>query len=201
MARHLYRRIGRKRRSSRFRVAEVTIKSRKRCTRADDSQINNGTVRSTKKILRSIHQCAAQPGALAPRFHAEQTQVAAIPANFDIDAASKARGIFRQEKFSSPHVLANSAGIDAITLDEGQLGAERYVDQRGERCNICAHRVPNPRGFPGRRRSGGFHNPSVSRTTASGLNPNPFLATTSPPREPRAARIPDRPRQIPGRSR
>src|SRR5712692_1066103 len=119
MTRHSCRSVCRERRSSRFDVAEVAIKSRQRCTRADDSQINGDTARGTKTILRSVHQFAAQSGSLAPWFHAEQTQVAAIPANFDIDAASKAHTIFRQQKFSLFHVRANTVSVDALTLDEG----------------------------------------------------------------------------------
>src|SRR6266446_5554239 len=149
---HFCRSVWRKRRSSRFNVAEVTIKSRQRCTRADDSQINSDTVRGAKKILRSVHQFAAQSGSLAPWFHAEQTQAAAIAANFDIDAASEAHRIFRQQKFSLFHVLPNTPSIDAVALDEGQLDAERHVDQSHEGFDLRALCETNPCVVPIRKR-------------------------------------------------
>ncbi len=148
MARHFYRRVWRKRRPAGFRIAKVTVKPRQGFARADNSQINSDTVRIAKKILGSVHQFAAQSGSLAPWFHAEQTQVAAISANFDIDTASKARDILGDQEFSLFHVLTNTIGIDAISLDEGQLDAERNIDQRGESFDIRALCETNPCVFP-----------------------------------------------------
>src|SRR5882672_212456 len=155
MARHFYRRVWRKRRSAGFHIAEVTVKPRQGFARADNSQINSNTVRITEKILGSVHQFAAQSGSLAPWFHAEQTQVPAITANFDIDAASKAHRIFREQKSSLLHVLANTARVDAVALDEGQLDAERHVDQSREGFDIRALCETNPYVVPIRKRIGG----------------------------------------------
>src|SRR5712664_909811 len=155
MTRHFYRRVWRKGRSSRFDVAEVAIKNRQGRTRAEDSQINSDTVRGTRQILRSIHQFAAQSGSLPPRFHSEQTQVAAIPTNFDIDAASKAHTIFRQQKFSLLHVLPNTVSVDTLALDERQLDAERDVDQSREGFDVRALCETNPSVLPIRKRIAG----------------------------------------------
>ena len=149
MARHFYRRVWRKRRSAHLNVAEVTIKSRQGRTRADDAQINSDTVRSAKKMLRCIHELAAQSGSLPPWFHSEQTQVAAISANFDIDAASKTHRILGDQEFPLFHVPANTVGIDAIAFDERQLDAERKIDQRGEGLDVRALCAANVRAFQG----------------------------------------------------
>src|SRR6267378_4710891 len=149
MARHSCRSVWRKRRRARLNVAKVTIKSRQGRTCADDSLINSDTVRPTKEILSIIHEFAAQSGSLASWFHPEQTQVAAIPANFDINAAGKARRILGDQEFPLFHVLTNTAGIDAIAFDERQLDAERNIDQRGEGLDVRALCASNVHAFQG----------------------------------------------------
>ena len=90
MTRHLSRGVWRKRRGARFHIAEMTVEPGQRSARADDSQINGDAMRVTKKLFRRIHQSAAQPGSLAPRLYAQQTQVTAAAAFTSSSAATAA---------------------------------------------------------------------------------------------------------------
>jgi hypothetical protein len=106
----------------------VAIKSGKGRARTDDAEVNCDAAGLAEKILRGVHELAAQAGTLAPRFDSEQTQASAVAAKLDIDASCKSLGIFRQQKSPFFHVGADALGMDAVALDEGLLDAESSVD-------------------------------------------------------------------------
>ena len=119
-----------------FEVAKVAIKGRERRARADDAEVDGAATCFAKKVLGSIHHFAAEPGSLPYRVYAKQAQVAAVTAEFDIDASYEGRGISSDEEFAFYHVGANSFGVDAVAFDEGLFHAECGIDQTNEGVDI-----------------------------------------------------------------
>ena len=136
MAGNLEGHIGSKGSGADLEVAKVAIKGRERRARADDAEVDGLATCFAKIILGSIHHFAAEPGSLTHRIHTKQAQVAAIAAEFDIDAGRECRGISSDEEFAFCHVGANALGVDAITFNEGLLDAEGGIDQTNERFGI-----------------------------------------------------------------
>ena len=129
-----------------FVVAEVTIKGRKRRTRADDTQVDRPATRFAKVAFGSIHHLAAEPGSLPRRIDTEQPQVASVIVNLNVDASGQASGIFSDEKFAFGHVRESASGVNAIAFDEGFLDAESRVDQTDEAFHVGKIRAANAQG-------------------------------------------------------
>ena len=130
------RHIGSERSGAGFAIAEVAIKGRERRARADDAEVDGAATCFAKIIFGGIHHFAAEPGSLTQRIHTKQAQVAAVAAEFDIDASCEGRGTSSDEEFPFCHVGANAFSVDAITFDEGLLDAESGVDQTNEGVDI-----------------------------------------------------------------
>jgi hypothetical protein len=136
MAGNLEGHIGSKRSGADFEVAEVAVKGRERCARAHDAEVDGPATCFAEIALGDIHHFATEPGSLTQWVHAKQAQVAAVTAEFDIDAGREGRGISSDEEFAFCHVGANAFGVDAIAFDEGLLDAESGIDQTNERFGI-----------------------------------------------------------------
>ena len=119
-----------------FEVAKVAIKGRERRARADDAEVDGLATCFAKIIFSGIHHYAAEPGSLTQRVHTKQAQVAAIAAEFDIDASCEGLGISSDEEFAFCHVGSNAFGVDAVAFDEWLLRAECGIDQTNERFAI-----------------------------------------------------------------
>src|SRR6266478_1318567 len=86
-----------------FEVAKVAIKGRERRARADDAEVDGLATCFAKTIFGGIHHSAAEPDSLTQRVHTKQAQVAAIAAEFDIDACCEACGVSGDEEFPFCH--------------------------------------------------------------------------------------------------
>src|SRR5579864_7295529 len=128
MARHLDGYVWCEWRRARPRVAEMSIKRRKRRAWADDAQIDRPTSRRPKIILRGVHQFPPQTRALASQLDPQQSKMPAFAPQLDIDAAGKLPRIFRNKKFSFLHIRANTRWIDALPFDERLLHHKRRID-------------------------------------------------------------------------
>jgi hypothetical protein len=143
-----------------FNEPETAIESWERGARADDAQIDGWATHCAKVILCCVHEFAAQASALARRFDTEQSQIAAITAEFDVDAPGKAGGIFREQEFPFLHVSTHAVGIDAVALDEVLFDSKGGVDQVGEWFDIGVLSETNPYAFHSRTRIySGRHQP------------------------------------------
>jgi hypothetical protein len=114
----------------------MSIKSGEWCAGADDPEIDRGAAGLAKVILGGIHQFTPQARPLARRINAEETQVAAITAKFNVDAAGQTDGIFGDEEFASCHVGTDAFAVDAVAVNERQFHAESGVDQTDEGFDI-----------------------------------------------------------------
>jgi hypothetical protein len=63
-------------------------------------------------------------------------RVAAVVADFDIDAGREAGGVSRDQEFAFCHVGTNAFGVDAVAFDERPLDAESGVNQAYECVDI-----------------------------------------------------------------
>jgi hypothetical protein len=144
VAGNLYGDIGGEWGGASFEVAEVAVKRRKGRAGANDAKVDSDAAGLAEKILRGIHQFAAQAGALTRRVDTEQAQVASVATTFDIDAASKPHGIFGEKEFSFSHEGANAFGVDTVSFDERQFDAERGVNQADEGFDIAELRRSKP---------------------------------------------------------
>ncbi len=133
----------RKGRGAGFNVAEMTVKGRKGRAWINYPEVDGDATVFAKVVFGGVHQFPAQAGPLEPGIYAEETQIAAIAAKFDVNATSEARGIFRDQEFSFFHVGADALGIRAVALNEGLLNEEGGVDQAGEGFDIGFLREAN----------------------------------------------------------
>jgi hypothetical protein len=121
-----------------FEVAEVPIEGGKGRAGADDAKVDRDAASLAEKVLRSMHQFAAQAGALAPGIDTQKAKVSTVATKLDVDASSQSSRIFGDEKFTLGHVRANAWGVDAITIDVGLFHAKGGIDQRSERINVAS---------------------------------------------------------------
>jgi hypothetical protein len=152
-----------------FEVAEVTIKRRKRRARADDAKVDGDAAGLAEKILRGIHQFAAQASALARWVHTKEAEIATVSAKFEVDASCEARGLLSQQEFPFFHVGADAVGIGAITIDEGLLDAEGAVDQASQGFHVRKGRYAETQGVLLRSRFGGVIHAGIGILTRTSM--------------------------------
>ena len=152
-----------------FEVAEVAIKRRKGRARTDDAKVDGDAAGLAEKILRGVHQFAAQASALVRWVHTEQAEVATVSAKLNVDAPREARGILRQQEFPFLHVGADTVRVGAIAFDEGLLDAEGGVDQTSQGFHVRKGRYAETQGVLLRSRFGGIIHVGIGILTRTSM--------------------------------
>jgi hypothetical protein len=125
----------------------MAIESRKWSARTDDAQVDRNATGFAKVIFRGVHKLAAQAGALPRRIHTEQPEVAAIGAEFDVNATDEASGILGEEEFPFCHVRAKALSVNSITFNESLLDAEGGIYQADEIVHVSGGRHAEMQAF------------------------------------------------------
>jgi hypothetical protein len=84
-------------------------------------------------VLGSIHELAAETGALHRRMHRKQPEIAAIATGFYVDTAR----IIRDEELTTSEEFPYLIEIDSIAFNEEFLHAEGPIDYRDQSRSVA----------------------------------------------------------------